>query len=219
MRTQSPPTGLPSWLAPASMGLGIFSLLVTFLPTLAFLIAVPAIVGGALILRHPTSRKRGFALTAVLTGGLGALPGLLFLVGMFFGALSQGSGEAAAIERVLQEDLAISREAKTRFPNNAPEAARHIAKRMQGIDTTRCPAEFRLAFQRHANAWEQSVAYIAADTPLTAFLEGLHAGATDDYRFFGLSNQQASLAKEQIDATYRELKEIAAAYGARIPTS
>jgi len=84
-RSASSSQALPDWLAPASMGAGILSILTTFLPALAFLIAVPALVGGILILGRPSSPKRGFAFVAVATGALGAAPALLFLVGMVYG--------------------------------------------------------------------------------------------------------------------------------------
>lgn len=91
-RAATPSPVSSDWLAPAAMGAGIFSILMTFLPVLAFLIAIPALVGGVLILRRPASPKRGFAFAAVATGALGAAPALLFLIGMIFGMVVPRGG-------------------------------------------------------------------------------------------------------------------------------
>lgn len=83
---------LPDWTAPAAAGVGVLSILVTFLPVLAFLLAAPAVAVGVLILKQPTAPKRGLAFAAVITGALGAFPALLFLTGMIWGALTPGAG-------------------------------------------------------------------------------------------------------------------------------
>lgn len=211
------PEVLPDWLAPAAMGAGILSILTTFLPALALLIAIPAIVGGILILRHKTSPKRGFALTAVLTGGLGALPGLLFVLGMFFGAIAPGSGEVAAMERALTQGIEVGRDAAKRFPNDATRQSRFISSELQKVDTRACPPEFRVAYQRNVEAWEIAVPYFQADNPMTSFLEGVYGGLSNDYSGIGTSNYQARLAAQNIDETYQQLKMTAVALGAGIP--
>lgn len=209
---------LPDWLAPAAMGAGILSVLTTFLPALAFIIAVPAIVGGTMILRRPASTKRGFALTAVLTGGLGALPGLLFVLGAFVGATVSGGGEVAAMERALTQGIEIGRDAAKRFPNDAARQSRFIASELQKVDTRGCPPEFRVAYQRNVEAWEIATPYFQADNPLSSFLEGLYGGLSNDYSVIGTSNYQARLAAQNIDETYQHLKMTAVALGAGIPT-
>ncbi len=209
---------LPDWVAPASMGAGILSLLTTFLPAMAFLIAVPAIVGGILILRRPAATKRGFALTAVLTGGLGALPALLFILGMFFGMLTQGGGGVADMERALKKGVEISRDAAKRFPNDATRQSRFIASELQKVDTRECPPEFRVAYQSNVEAWEIAIPYFEADNPLTSFLEGVYGGLSNDYSAIGTSNYQARRAAQNIDETYQQLKMTAVALGAGVPS-
>ena len=208
---------LPDWLAPAAMGAGILSLLTTFLPALAFIIAVPAIVGGIMILRRPASTRRGFALTAVLTGGLGALPGLLFVLGVFVGATATGGGEVAAMETALTQGIEIGRDAAKHFPNDATGQSRFIATELQKVDTRGCPPEFRVAYQSNVEAWEIAIPYFEADNPLTSFLEGVYGGLNNDYSAIGTSNYQAGLAAENINETYQQLKMTAVALGARIP--
>ncbi len=209
---------LPDWLAPVSMGAGILSLLTTFLPALAFLIAIPALVGGILILRRPAATKRGFALTAVLTGGLGALPALLFILGMFFGMLTQGGGGVADMERALKKGVEISRDAAKRFPNDATRQSRFIASELQKVDTRECPPEFRVAYQSNVEAWEIAIPYFEADNPLTSFLEGVYGGLSNDYSAIGTSNYQARRAAQNIDETYQQLKMTAVALGAGVPS-
>lgn len=210
----------PDWFPLASMIAGITAVLALFssIPLLGILLAVPALTLGILAIRQSVIGNKPFAVTGITTSSLALMVSIgFFLLGSIGGSV--GNPEAAAIEKALEEDQAIYREAKSRFPNNAAQATRHIAERMQRIDITRCPPEFRLAFQQHVNAWAQAAPYIQADTPLSAFFEGLYAGATDDYRLLGLSNHQANVAKEQIGATYRVVLNVAAAYGARIPDS
>ena len=104
--------------------------------------------------------------------------------------------------------------------NSSPGAqASYIAAEAQKVDVTRCPADFRMAFQAHVNAWHQAAPYLANNNLGTSFLEGLAAGATDDPRFIGQAGQQAAYAAQQINQTYFDLTQIAAKYGARIPRS
>ena len=104
--------------------------------------------------------------------------------------------------------------------NSNPGAqANYIASSLQSMDVTKCPADFRMAFQAHSVAWQQAVASFANDNMGTAFLEGLVAGATDDPRFIGQAGGQAAYAAQEINRTYYTLTQIAAKYGARIPRS
>lgn len=104
--------------------------------------------------------------------------------------------------------------------NSSPGAqANYIAAEAQKVDVTKCPPDFRMAFQAHVNAWLQAVPYLANNNLGTSLLEGLAAGATDDPRYIGQAGQQAAYATQQINQTYSNLTLIAAKYGARIPRS
>lgn len=104
--------------------------------------------------------------------------------------------------------------------NSNPGAqANYIASSLQSMDVTKCPADFRMAFQAHAFAWQQAVASFANNSVGTAFLEGLAAGVTGDPRFIGQAGGQAAYAAQQINQTYYTLTQIAAKYGARVPRS
>lgn len=211
-------TSLPEWTAPAAMWGGLLSILVSFLPVLALLLAIPAVVGGVLVLKRPASSKRGFALAAILTGGLGALPALLIILGMFFGMLTPGGGEVAEMERALRKGIEVGHDAAKRYPDDAASQSRFIASALQKIDTRGCPPEFRVAYQRNIDAWETAAPYFEANNPATWFLEGFFGGLANDFSGVGYTDYQARLAAQNIDATYRDLREIAVAYGARIPT-
>ena len=104
--------------------------------------------------------------------------------------------------------------------NSNPGAqANYVASSLQGMDVSKCQADFRMAFQAHAFAWQQAAPYLSNNNVATAFFEGLAAGATDDPRFIGQAGQQAAYAAQQINQTYYTLTQIAAKYGARIPRS
>ena len=215
------PSPVPSdWFPLVSMVAGITAILALFstFPILSILLAAPALTFGILSLRQNVIGNKPFSVTGIATSSVALVVSIgFFLLGLGGGYV--GNPEAVAIEKALEQDQAIYNEAKSKFPNNAAQATRYIAERMQRIDITRCPPEFRLAFQQHVNAWAQAAPYIQADTPLTAFFEGMYAGATDDYSNLGISNHQANVAKAQIGDTYRVVLNVAAAYGARIPES
>lgn len=206
----------PTWFSLASMVAGITAILTLLIPILSILLAAPALILGILALRQNVIGNKAFSVTGIATSSVALVLSMGFLL-LGLGGGFRGNPEAVAIEKALEQDQAIYQEAKSSFPNSAVQATRYIADRMQRIDITRCPPEFRLAFQQHVNAWAQAAPYIQADTPLSAFFEGMYAGATDDYSNLGLSNHQANVAKAQIGDTYRVVLNVAAAYGARIP--
>ena len=125
---------------------------------------------------------------------------------------------ARAIERVLN-NCAGQTEEINRSKMSAAQAALELARRMQAMDTRSCPADFRVAFQEHINAWRNAAEYFSADTGLNAFFEGLAAGFFEDASLLGVSARNAQLAAREINVTYQRLVTIAAAYGARVPNS
>ena len=125
---------------------------------------------------------------------------------------------SSAIEHVLNK---CANDAK--FVNqstmSSAQAATYLADEWQKTDTRDCPPEFREAFQEHVNAWREASTCFSEDTPLNAFLEGFASGYTQDPSLFGASHQKAAIAAQNINSTYDRLVNIAAAYGARVPTS
>ncbi len=207
----------PEWFPTASMIVGIVSILFICVPGFAFVLAAPAIAMGILAVTKSKVEpaKRTKAITGVATGGVSIL---IVIASLALGILgSPFNHEASAIEKVLKEEGGIIKQAKSKHPRNSIEQTRYVAGRMQSIDTSRCPPDFRYAFQQHVNAWEQAVPYVSANTGLTAFFEGLYAGYTEDYRMIGTANYQAQVALRYIDSTFHEVKSISAKYGAKIP--
>jgi hypothetical protein len=122
-----------------------------------------------------------------------------------------------SITHVLNECAKISHESG-KYGDPAAQA-NFIAKSFQGIDVTDCPADFRMAYQDHINAWQESAGAYANNTGGAAFVEGLAAGFTGDPGYIGQAAQQANYATQQINNSYYTLTQIAAQYGARIPRS
>lgn len=200
----------PEWLPLVSLAAGIGSLLTFYLPLIGFLLAVAAIASGYLILKQVNPPGKGFALTGTITGALGLLALLVFMLG--------GGSEVSAIEDALAEGIQISQKATRQFPDNAAQQAKFVAYELQKVDTSRCPPEFRVAYQRNVDAWETAIPYFEVNHPGTWLLEVFFGGMSADYSAVGFSDYQARSAAQNINGTYRELRTIAIAYGARIPT-
>lgn len=138
--------------------------------------------------------------------------------GLTLALLGCGRSPETAIESVLNRCARLSDQVN-RSQAKPGEAAAFLAASMQDIDTRACPPEFRLAFQQHINAWREAAPYFAQDTGLNAFIDGFAAGLMQDASLVGASGQAAAAASQNINATYYQLVNIAAAHGARVPNS
>lgn len=204
----SPP--YPEWLPFVSTIAGVFSLLMFYLPVIAFLLGAAALTSGILILRQAKPEGRRLAWAGAITGALG-------LLALLFGVFG-GGGEVAAIEDALAEGIQISQIAARQFPDSAAHQAKFVAYELQKVDTRGGPPEFRVAYQRNVDAWEAAIPYFEVNNPAVWFLEGFFGGLSNDYSAVGFTDYQARVAAQNIDETYRDLRTIAVAYGARIPT-
>ena len=123
-----------------------------------------------------------------------------------------------AIESVLNQCAQNSQ--KVNNSNmSAAQTAQFLASEMQKMDTSNCPSDFRTAFQQHINAWRDASGYFAQNTPLNTFLEGFAAGFLQDSSLYGVSQQNAAIAVQNINTTYNQLVTIAVAHGATVPES
>lgn len=206
------------WMPLTSMIFGIVALLIFGIPLISLILAGGAIALGIVAMQKAVSgARKPLSITGLVTGGLAILMiPMTMSTGDGTGPTRAPSPNIAAIEKVLKEDKRVFEDGQ-RYRVNPAEQAEYIASHIQKIDTTGCPPEFRLAFQRHVNAWERSVPYIAANTPLNAFLEGFFAQGTGDYSLLGRANTQAQAALQDVTITYQEVKNVAATCGARIP--
>jgi hypothetical protein len=147
---------------------------------------------------------------------VGAISAVLIILGIR-GCFSGGS-EANRITKVLNRCVEISRRA-AQYNANPGVQANFVAAEFQKIDLSNCPQDFRMAFQAHIFAWQKAAPALANNSLGTNFLEGVLAGTTDDPRFIGQASGQAEMAVQQINATYYDVTQMAAHYGARIPNS
>lgn len=138
------------------------------------------------------------------------------VVPLLFGGCSRGPGNA--IESVLNR-CADHTQYVNHSGMSAAQAAQFLATEMQKLDTRDCPPDFRTAFQQHINAWRDAAGHFAQNSPLNSFLEGMAAGFFQDPSMFGISQQNAAAASQNINATYNQLVTIAVAHGARVPES
>lgn len=205
------------WFPIASLIAGIVALVCLGVPPLAVILGGAALTLGLLGYRSPEPKTRTFAIAGLSTGALA----LIVSAGIMLSGANGGTSrnpEAAAIERVLEQRDRIYRDAAKNFRGSTADAAQHFARELQRIDTRDCPTEFRVAHQDVVTAWGTSIPYLAADTPVTLVFEGVVGWLTDDFSGIGLSNQQAQLATQQLQAAHQSLHRIAVAHGARIPT-
>lgn len=140
------------------------------------------------------------------------------LTAMAFALEGCGRSDAAQITKVLDRCAEISHQA-AKYNGNLGSQADFVAAEFQKVDVSSCPEDFRMAFQAHVFAWQQAAPALAQNTVGNNILEGVIAGATNNPHLIGGVSGQASMASQQIGATYFELTQIAARYGARVPTS
>lgn len=133
-----------------------------------------------------------------------ALVALSFLVAC-------GRSDADRISDVLDRCAQISEKPAGFSPGLK---AKIVAEAFQKMDVSRCPADFRAAFQEHVFAWQQAAPYFANENVATSIFEKLAANNTNDPSLAGQAGQQAA---RKIKETYEVLTKVAAQYGARIP--
>jgi hypothetical protein len=97
---------------------------------------------------------------AILRSTSGTLVACLLLAACATSAPSNSSSAAAAIRAVLEEDTRLGG-----VRNHAPEAmplAEAVGAYVRGLDAIdfgECPADFTAAFERHRDAWQESIRY------------------------------------------------------------
>jgi hypothetical protein len=144
------------------------------------------------------------------------LRALFFLVLLTISACSRS--DSSRITTVLNRCAEVSSRAAA-FNTDPGRQADFIATEFQKIDVSSCPVDFRMAYQAHVFAWQQAAPALANNSFGTNFLEGLLAGLTDNSGAIGGASGQAAQAVQQINATYFDMTQVAARYGARIPRS
>jgi hypothetical protein len=140
---------------------------------------------------------------------------LLILLCLAFSGCNQSP--ASRIEKVLNKCAALSAESSGQATPDAK--IDYFIRGTQAIDTSKCPPEFRVAFQEHVNAWLRYQSAASQNTLGNNILEGAVAGASGNMNLIGQTAGNASAANDYVNETYFRLTEIAAAHGARVPRS
>lgn len=147
--------------------------------------------------------------------------GLCSLLGCKDAAQSEADRQRDAILKVLQADKAM--ETTLQQANAATSltaTAAHIdsyCTNMERLDTSACPADFRMAFRQHIRSWRTAAAKLRQFPD--GFWEGVVLGAVNSLGGEldgGLHRMTAEIqeAEKVIKATYEEVERIAAKYGA-----
>ena len=168
---------------------------------------------------RPTQRRRALLLycitgLVVVAGGIGITAWVMY---------ANNARSIAAIERVLKEDTATTKGAKT---------AAEVTARMKDIDLADCPEDFIAAYTNHIDAWETQarverniVAHQEEAGSVGTFVESFIRGFLGDIagKTMEVVAEQNRLKKEyqaaaqQVEATFKRVKEITVSHGARLP--
>ena len=98
---------------------------------------------------------------AILRSTSGTLVACLVLAACASSIPSKSSRAAAAIRAVLEEDTRLGG-VRNHAPESMPlaEAVGAYVRSLDAIDFGECPADFTAAFERHRDAWQESIPYL-----------------------------------------------------------
>lgn len=114
-----------------------------------------------------------------------------------------GTSDAAAIDKVLSQTHGLTHENFDSLPFK--DQLDWLARGMRSIDTSKCPADFRFAYEMHIQAIEN--AYDVYLNEPKGVLDNLFSGSS-----FQSSQHKAS---ERFDSTRENVNALAAKYGAK----
>lgn len=130
----------------------------------------------------------------------------------------------ACIENILNECAQDSKNIN-QSSMNATEAAFYVANKMESMDVSSCPQDFRAAFGQHLEAWRALANHLSHPTsnPTTVvneetFQSGKNIALKKDFNPFYFPPPEEDLSGA-VNSTYLQLIAIAEKYGARIPDS
>lgn len=158
-----------------------------------------------------------------MSRSLSIFPSIALMVA-YSGCSASEDKQKDAVLRVLRADDEHSKQWRG-LPQNAPpsKVARSLASycsAMEQIDTSDCPADFRVAYTQHIRAWRDVQAAVAQlpDGFLDGFFMGLFNGVVRRELDGGANRLEGNLnrAIERVRATWEEVEKIGAKYGAAI---
>lgn len=178
---------------------------------------------------HATSGDKQTLVFVGLTAGLLlAIAGAAFLfvrnpelAGSGSSSSSKETQTAAAILRVLKADKAAGERHTGSIPQNATasQVANAIATYCEAaatIDTTGCPADFKIAYRHHISAW-RDVQGAFQQLP-EGFIDGVLMGALNLYLQGevdgGISRMQGAIQEgmQNVERTWQDVERIAASH-------
>ncbi len=124
------------------------------------------------------------------------------------------SNEVRAIEKVLELDDKTTEN----LPDNPRQAYQTVVSRMRAIDTSDCPGDFRMAYERHIHAWEGMRDQVLSEPDgvleslFVGFINGLSGDFTGGLADMGKAEQYWN---QQIKDTFNEVRAVALKYGAK----
>lgn len=176
--------------------------------------------------RKRAPRGRPWRLFGLGAGGLAALLGLGLFLQDKDPEAPEGSRAAEAMLRVLTEDQHIADETVRAVGANAPPSAYADAillyvSRASRMDMSDCPAEFRVAFRRHLQAWfalRETIRPLPDDA-VQGFFVGLLNGYFYGERDGGMARMTANVqeAAGNVKESFGAVEEIAAKHNVALP--
>jgi hypothetical protein len=136
---------------------------------------------------------------------------------------TQKRTQAAAIERVLQQDKALAPQAAVYMKKGASPAntVDWLVTQMRNIDMSGCPGEFRAAYLRHCDAWRAMANQLRSEEGsvgeqiLLGAFNCLTRGEIDGGA--GRISAAHDQCSEAIAATFADVEAVAAQYEANLP--
>ncbi|MBO4422054.1 MAG: hypothetical protein J5879_01340, partial [Clostridia bacterium] len=104
------------------------------------------------------------------------------------------------------------------LPDNPRQAYQTVVSRMRAIDTSDCPGDFRMAYERHIHAWEGMRDQVLSEPDgvleslFVGFINGLSGDFTGGLADMGKAEQYWN---QQIKDTFNEVRAVALKYGAK----
>lgn len=127
----------------------------------------------------------------------------------------------SAMEAVMAKDRELSARQRTRVSEGAKpaDAIATYASAVKNLDMSQCPSEFREAYLRHANAWQDMAAQLAKepDGVVEGVLQGFLNSLGGEFDGGAARMQRERDSRYQsIKSTWVEVEAIAVRHGARL---
>jgi hypothetical protein len=137
---------------------------------------------------------------------------------------AQAEKDRQAILRVLRADQELAKRRRELPPDATPSqiawAVGRYCDELERLDTSDCPADFRVAYRHHAGAWREAQAALAKlpdgvlEGVLTGAMNALLRGELDG----GAGRLEGELKRslERVRDTWIEVEKVGARYGAAL---